>query len=130
MKRSKNNDRVIGDWYEDSGMLFRFSNNEFYWYKDFTDLENNYYKGNLEIINLCDLDLTDKQIKEEYGDIHCKDYYEIKLYPKELISDKKNEKYRNNYFLKFALYFAEKNEIYLYDFRQEKFYSISKINNF
>lgn len=121
---------VYGSWYEDSGMLFTFSNHTFYWYKDFMDQKNNYYKGNLEIKSLCDLGLTKEEIKKEYGEISCKDYYELDLYPKELKSEEKEETYNGTYALKFALYFASEKEVYLYDFSKEKFYEVAKIENF
>ncbi len=129
-KNTKVYDKVIGTWYEDSGMLFTFSENSFYWYKDFTNLKTNYYKGNIKITNLCDFHLTKEQIKEEYGNINCKDYYEIKLYPKELIKNQKTEKYKGNYYIKFALYFEKNRKAYLYDFRKNKFYDVAKIENF
>lgn len=129
IKKTEKN-KIIGTWYEESGMLFKFTEDTFYWYKDFTDLKDNYYKGRLEIKELCDFHLSKKEIKKEYGDINCQDYYEIKLYPKELVSKGKNEKYKEEYFVKFAMYFESNNKTYLYDFSKNKFYTIAKINNF
>lgn len=129
-KQKQSYSQVYGSWYEDSGMLFTFSNHTFYWYKDFMDLDNNYYTGNLEIKNLCDFNLSKEEIKEEYGEIECKDYYELYLYPKKLKTIDKKETYSGEYALKFALYFASKKEVYLYDFSKEKFYEVAKIENF
>lgn len=128
--REKKENRVIGEWFEESGMYFKFSNHSFYWYKDFMDLENNYYKGNIEIKNLCNFNLSKKELKKEYGDIDCHDYYEINLHPKILVSDEKKEKYDSSYALKFALYFEDKNTVYLYDFTKNKIYHVAKLDNF
>lgn len=128
-KKIENSD-VIGEWFEESGMYFKFSNHSFYWYKDFMNLDNDYYKGDIEINNLCDLNLSKEQLEVEYGKIDCHDYYEINLYPKLLVSTNKKEKYNSKYALKFAMYFEDKNTVYLYDFTKNKIYHIAKIDNF
>ncbi len=123
-------DRILGYWYEESGMLFKFENNVFYWYKDYNELSDNYYQGNLEIINLCDYHLNKQKIKDVYGNIDCHDYYELKLYPKKIISNKKVNYYNNNYYLKLAIYFEDIYHVHLYDFTKNKIYDIAKMLNF
>ncbi len=129
--RDKKEDREIrGSYLEESGMLFFFSNEDSYWYKDYNDLEYNYYKGKVKIKSLCSYHYKKKEIKKKYGKISCKDYYEVYFYPEYLVKNKEKIAYQEEEPLKFALYFYKKDKTYLYDFSKKVFYEVAKFDNF
>lgn len=86
---------VIGGWLTESGTYYKFDkNNTYHWYKDKEDLEDNYYKGTLKILQgkeaLEDLDITyDKVLHviiSSKGQVTIDDIYSLNLTPTYLIS--------------------------------------------
>ncbi|MGN0973826.1 MAG: hypothetical protein ACI4OT_03715 [Bacilli bacterium] len=92
-----------GKWLEESGSLFIIKNNYFYWYKDYNDLNNNYYKGKISYKTLDEYNYTNDYIKEEYGNINKKLFYIIKIYPDTLVKENEKISLDNSYHLLFEL---------------------------
>lgn len=86
---------IRGNWVTQNNTSFVFNeDNVFYWYKDSDDLNDNYYKGNMEILRgneaLEDLGISYDRVLDVFirseGEIELDDIYSVKLYPTYLIS--------------------------------------------
>lgn len=107
---STNNKPLNGKWLEESGSLFLIKEDTFYWYKDYNDLTDNYYKGKIKYTSLDKTDYTEEYIKEKYGDIDKSLFYIIELYPNYIKKENKKEFIDSSYHLLFEL-LLEKNNL-------------------
>lgn len=103
INHSTNNKSLNGKWLEESGSLFVIKGDTFYWYKDYNDLTDNYYKGKVEYTSLDKAGYTKKYIKEKYGNIDSSLFYTIKLYPSYIKKENKKENIDSSYHLLFEL---------------------------
>ena len=100
---NKSNNPLKTSWLELSGSLIIIKNNNFYWYKDYTNLKDNYYKGKIEYRKLNSYNYSKKYLKEKYGDINPNLFYIIKVYPTKLVINKKKKYVNKKYPLSFEL---------------------------
>ena len=119
-----------GKWLEISGSLFVIEGNKFSWYKDYNNLKDNYYTGEISYTSLDNYNYDDKYIKEKYGDIDPSLFYILKLYPKRLTINDNKTILKNKYHLSFELALeTNKKEGILYSKDLIKTYEIIKYGN-
>ena len=126
----KSNYILNGKWLEQSGSILIIKNNKFYWYKDYNNLKDNYYKGIIKYKVLDEYNYDKNYIQKKYGDINPKLFYIIKVYPSKLVINKKNKDISNKYQLLFELALeSNKKEGILYSKNLIKTYEIIKYGN-
>lgn len=138
-KENNNNSQIIGGWESSAsdGSYYVFNNdNTYYWYKSSSDLNDNYYKGNMEISHGTDamneLGITLEQVTTVMSNSNYKvginNIYCIKLNPTYLISggvDKTNT-LTDQFNMKLLFVYIDENNAQAYNYTTNDTYYLVK----
>lgn len=136
--KNNNYDNLYGNWLTSGGTYFVFNeDNTFYWYKEKNNLNDNYYKGDMEILNaseaLDDLKISYTQMLETIimseGQVSIYNVFSLKLTPTYLISggiDKTSTNIGQGAYFKLLFVIIDDTNAEAYNYTYEDKYYLAK----